>query len=103
MANRLVGAEELERLEASARRFGDWVVVITRAVPVMGEASVLLAGMSRMPIRRFLVLVALSNLGMSAIYAAVGAFAAEVNTFLLAFLGACIVPAIAMLIARRLR
>lgn len=103
VANRLVGADELERLEASARRLGDWVLVISRAVPVMGEASVLFAGMSKMPVKRFLVLVALANLGMSAIYAAVGAFAAEVNTFLLAFFGAILVPGIAMLIVRRLR
>jgi uncharacterized membrane protein YdjX (TVP38/TMEM64 family) len=103
VANKLVGADELERLEGSARRLGDWVIVISRAVPVMGEASVLFAGMSRMPVRRFAILVALSNLGMSAIYAGVGAFAAEVNTFLLAFFGAILVPAIAMLVVRRLR
>jgi uncharacterized membrane protein YdjX (TVP38/TMEM64 family) len=103
VANRLVGADELERLEGSADRLGDWVLVISRAVPVMGEASVLFAGMSRMPVRRFLFVIALSNLGMSAIYAAVGAYAAEVNTFLLAFFGAILVPAIAMLIVRRLR
>jgi uncharacterized membrane protein YdjX (TVP38/TMEM64 family) len=103
VANRLVGADELERLEEAAGRLGDWVIVISRAVPVMGEASVLFAGMSRMPIGRYLLVMTLSNLGMSAIYAAVGAFAAEVNTFLLAFLGACLVPGIAMLIVRRLR
>ena len=103
IANRLVGADELKRLEGSARRMGDWVIVISRAVPVMGEASVLFAGMSYMPVRRFLFVVVLSNLGMSAIYAAVGAFAAQVNTFLLAFFGAILVPAVAMLVTRRLR
>jgi len=103
VANKMVGADEVERLEKAAGRVGDWVIIICRAVPVMGEASVLFAGMSQMSWGRFLLLVSLANLGMSAIYAAVGAFAASVNTFLLAFLGAILVPAIAMLITRKLR
>lgn len=100
-AQRLVGKGELERLEDLNRRFGDWVVIISRPVPMLAEASVLLAGTSNMPRYRFLFLSSLSNLGISAVYAATGAFSATVNSFLLAFGAAVLLPALAMFLARK--
>ena len=63
-------------------RFGEWVIVVSRPIPVLAEASVLFAGLSGMPASRFLLLSTLSNLGISAVYAAVGAFSASTNSFL---------------------
>jgi uncharacterized membrane protein YdjX (TVP38/TMEM64 family) len=99
-ANRLVGERELTRLEQLNQRLGDWVIVVSRPVPVLAEASVLFAGIGRMPLRRFLLLCTLSNLGVSVVYAAVGAFSASVNSFLLAFAGAILVPLLAMMLMR---
>ncbi len=64
-------------------------------VPVLAEASVLFAGMSKMNFRRFLIISTLSNLGISIVYAAVGAYSVSENSFLLAFAGAIIIPAVA--------
>jgi membrane protein DedA with SNARE-associated domain len=75
------------------------MIVICRAVPVLAEASVLFAGVTRMPFRRFLLLAGLSNLGIAVTYSAVGAYALEAESFLLAFAGAIILPGIAMLVA----
>jgi uncharacterized membrane protein YdjX (TVP38/TMEM64 family) len=97
LASRIVGKSELDRLEEMSHRFGDWVVVVLRPVPVLAEASVMFAGLSQMPLHRFLLLSTLSNLGISAVYAAVGALSANVPSFLLAFAGAILVPLIAML------
>ena len=97
---RFVGEEELQRASRAQSRFGNWVVVIFRAVPVLAEASVLLAGVVRMPFRRFVFLATLSNLGIALTYSAVGAYALEVESFFLAFGGAIVVPGVAMLIAR---
>ncbi|MGD9100207.1 MAG: VTT domain-containing protein [Anaerolineae bacterium] len=99
VADRLVGRDELTRLENMSHRFGDWVIIVSRPVPVLAEASILFAGTSRMSLHRFLLLSALSNLGISAAYAAVGAFSASMNSFLLAFMGAILIPAVAMIIA----
>jgi membrane protein DedA with SNARE-associated domain len=79
------------------------VIVITRPVPVLAEASVLFAGMSRMPTGQFMLLTMLSNLGISAVYAAVGAFSANANSFLLAFAGSILIPLVAMLAAKTRR
>ena len=101
LAARLVGQSELERLGALARRYGDWVIIITRPVPVLAEAAILFAGVSRMNTARFFLLTSLSNAGISAVYAAVGAFSTTVNSFLLALAGAIAIPGIAMLLFRR--
>ena len=97
----LVGQNELVRAESIARRYGDWTLVLTRAVPVLAEASVIVAGIARMPFSRFFLVTALSNLGISAAYSAVGAYSMCVESFLLAFVGAMAIPAAAGLALRR--
>lgn len=92
LVRRLVGSRELNRLEMMNRRFGMWaVVLLCRSVPVLAEASVLFAGMNNMPVGQFLILVALANLSISVVYAAVGAYSATVNSFLFAFGGSIVV------------
>jgi len=100
LTSHFVGDDELERASLARNRFGNWMIVICRAVPVLAEASVLYAGVTRMPFRGFVLLAALSNLGIALTYAAVGAYALEAKSFLLAFAGAIILPGVAMLIAR---
>jgi membrane protein DedA with SNARE-associated domain len=89
---RVTGPEEMRRLEEGARRWGEWIVIATRPVPVLAEAAAMLAGVSRAPLGRFLVMTSLANAGVSAVYAAVGAFAAYRSSFLLAFTGAVVLP-----------
>jgi uncharacterized membrane protein YdjX (TVP38/TMEM64 family) len=100
-ARRFVGADAIARAERLAGRYGDYGLVLCRPVPVLAEASVILAGVVGAPRRRFLTLTSASNLGIAMVYAAVGAFAMEVQSFLLAFAAALVVPALTMLIARR--
>jgi uncharacterized membrane protein YdjX (TVP38/TMEM64 family) len=101
IANRLVGEKELVRLAKLQRRFGDWVLIAARPVPVLAEASVLFAGIARIHFGRFMLLTTLSNLGISAVYAAVGAFSSNLNSFLLAFFGAVLIPGVAMWLMNR--
>jgi uncharacterized membrane protein YdjX (TVP38/TMEM64 family) len=99
-ACRIVGESELEHLEVLSRRVGNWVIVITRPMPMLAEASVLFAGISGMPPGQFLLLTTLSNLGISAVYATVGALSADANSFLLAFAGSILIPLVAMLLSK---
>jgi len=89
-----------EKLKELWGRYGEWTLILTRAVPVLAEAAVLFAGMTAMPFRRFLLLTSLANAGIGMLYAAVGAFAMEWNSFLAAFLGSLIVPALAQAMMR---
>lgn len=98
---RMVGDDSMRHFEDLDKRFGSWAIILARPVPVLAEVSVLFAGLGRMPFGRFLLLTTLSNLGISAVYAWIGAFAADLNAFLLAVVGSVILPGIGMLILRR--
>lgn len=100
LARRFVGEAGLERAGVLVRRYGTWTIVLCRPVPVLAEASVIFAGLVRAPFRRFLALTALSNLGIAVGYAAFGAFSMRVDSFLLAFVGALIIPGVVMGIVR---
>ncbi len=103
--NRSLGPKEADSLKRLNSRFGEWLVVIARPVPVLAEASVFFSGLTRMPFRTFIALVSLSNLGISALYATVVAKAAEMETFLIAFGASLALPMVFMgasaIIARR--
>ena len=100
MARRFVGETGLARAERLLQRYGDWTIVMCRPVPVLAEASVIFAGLVGAPYVRFLVLTALSNLGVAVGYAAFGAFSMSVNSFVVAFFGALLIPGIVMGIAK---
>ena len=100
ISERLVGENEILKLEKLQNKYGDWILIISRAVPVLAEASVLAAGIGRVPLNRFILLILLSNSGISFIYAAIGTYSSHVNSFLLAFAGAVILPSIAVIILK---
>ena len=99
-ALRFAGEAELERVSKASEKYGDWTIIVLRAVPILAEASVVFAGLTAMPARRFVLLTALANLGIAASYGAVGAFAVEANSFMLAFAGSIALPGAVMLVAR---
>jgi uncharacterized membrane protein YdjX (TVP38/TMEM64 family) len=100
---RYLGEDELARAERIGERFGSAALVVSRPVPVLAEASVLFAGACGVPFWRTMALSALANAGISLAYAAVGAFSARIDSFLLAFAGAMGLPAIALGIAHLAR
>jgi uncharacterized membrane protein YdjX (TVP38/TMEM64 family) len=99
-AKRFVGSDGLTRASALAESYGDMMIVVSRPVPVLAEASVIFAGVVRMPFRRFFAMTSWANLGIAAGYAAIGAFSMQVESFLVALVGALVVPGLAMLGAR---
>lgn len=99
---RFVGDAELARLERLTSRFGYWAIALTRALPVLGEAALVFAGMSRMPMRRFMAVSVLSCLGLSAVYGATGHWSRQEASFAYAFLGSVAISAIGMLIVSRI-
>lgn len=100
---KLVSDAELARAERLVTRYGDVALVLSRPVPVLAEASSLLAGACGVPFPRFTVLSTLANAGISIAYAGVGALASDAPSFLIAFAGALCIPGIAMLVIGRQR
>lgn len=101
-ARRLVGVDGIERAAQLVKRYGDLTIVLCRPVPVLAEASVVFAGVVRANYSRFLRLTATSNLGIAAGYAAVGAYSRRLDSysFLIAFLGALLLPGVFILVSR---
>ncbi len=94
----LSGRDDLARTDRLAGRFGPMVLVVTRPVPLLAEASVLLLGATDLPWRRFLAPIALSNLGIAAAYAALG----NLVQLPIALAASIALPLLAAVVARRL-
>jgi uncharacterized membrane protein YdjX (TVP38/TMEM64 family) len=77
LAERWTDPRDLDAMERWSRQLGPWLVVLTRALPLLAEASVLLVGMHRLSWRAFLTPVMLSNLGIATAYSLLGHFAAQ--------------------------
>jgi len=94
-AMRWLDEETKSMMEKFFQSAGKWALIIARPVPVLAEASVFFAGISKMNFVSFMWASSLSNLGIAIVYAAVGVYAVSVNSVLLAFTAAMILPAIA--------
>jgi uncharacterized membrane protein YdjX (TVP38/TMEM64 family) len=101
LVRRMAGADGLKAVSRYYQQRGAWTIVLTRAVPVLAEAAVLVAGVARLELKRFLVFAIASNLGVAAAYAAVGALAVDANSFLIAFAGSILLPIGGYWLARR--
>ena len=99
-ALRFVDTKEISRFESLQKKYGDWILIISRSVPLLAETSVLFAGIGRMKFSRFISMVTISNLGISMVYAAVGAYSAHINSFLLAFASAIIFHGVMIVILK---
>jgi uncharacterized membrane protein YdjX (TVP38/TMEM64 family) len=96
-ARRMVGDDGLARASTIMDRHGSWALVVCRPIPVLAESSVVFAGLVHSPVQSFVWMTTLSNLGIALAYAAVGAYAMEVQSFLLTFVAALALPGVAML------
>ena len=102
-AETLIGKQEFSLLNAFHARYGVWILLALRPVPVLAEASVLFSGLSRQPPPQVIAVTALGNLAVSAVYAAVGVWGRFSDSFLLAFGVTILLSGILMVWLRRTR
>lgn len=101
LTQRIVGRAQLERFAALSRRHGDLLLVAFRAMPVLAEATTILAGISRLPLLRFTIVVSVGNLVVAAVYAWIGAVSASQSSFLFASVASIVLPVLIVLTLRR--
>jgi 3-dehydroquinate synthase len=99
---RFVSARDLTDLDAVGNRFGLWVLLITRPMPILAEASVIVAGMMRTPWLHFLAVVAIGNLLCSLIFCALGQYAAANQWMSVALFLSVVGPVLLLAALRRL-
>jgi uncharacterized membrane protein YdjX (TVP38/TMEM64 family) len=100
LAERFSSIDDLQRMDVLAMRYGAWILVVTRALPVLAEAAVLFLGATRLSWRQFLPAVILSNLGIAAVYSVLGHFARSQGELPLALAASIALPVLAATMAR---
>lgn len=96
LSARWVEPSDLDATQQLFNRFGSLALVLCRAVPVLAEASVICAGVGRMPFRQFILVSALANVGIALAYCAVVAWADTRASFALAFAASIFLPVVAL-------
>jgi 3-dehydroquinate synthase len=76
------------------------VLIVTRALPILAEAAVLLMGAARLPWRQFLPAIMLSNLGIALVYSILGRLARDRGQLLWAIAVSIALPLLATTMAR---
>ncbi len=103
LVRRMVSDRDLQEVSAQFRRGAEWTLATTRPVPVLAEASAMVAGLFAVPFWKYMGITGLANLGISAVYCTVGANALQTRSFLLAFVGSVALPAFAIVLTRTMR
>lgn len=93
-----LGVDDSLRMQKLFKRYGKWALVFARPVPVYAETSVFYAGTTRMHFGDFLISTSLSNMILSMLYAAVGAYAVTINSIIPAVTGIVLFPTLALLL-----
>lgn len=97
LAARLLGADDLDRAHRLAEQAGPIALIISRPVPILCEVVAIAAGVAGMAFWRFVLAMALGNLGVAVVFAAIGAAAVESASSGLLMLGAVGLPLAAWL------
>lgn len=99
-AARFAEPEDLVRIESIGARFGPAVLLVTRPLPILAEACVLLMGTTQLSWRRFLLPVAAANLALAVFYVACGAGIEDQQTLVVAAVGSGTIPLLLALVIR---
>ncbi len=101
IARRFSESEDIERMSRFTQRHGATALVLTRALPILAEACVLMLGAGRLSWRQFLLPMLVSNLSLSLTYSACGAYFKDSNAFPVAIVASGTVPLLGALVIRR--
>jgi uncharacterized membrane protein YdjX (TVP38/TMEM64 family) len=100
-ATRFSSQQDLSVLRHSVDRYGPIALLVTRPLPILAEACVLLTGTTRLPWTRFVAPIAVGNAIVSVVYAACGALLTESDSLIPVTILSGTIPLAAALFARR--
>jgi len=100
-AARFAESEDLARIAAIGARYGPTALLLTRPLPILAEACVLLMGTTHLSWYRFLSPVVAANLALAVFYVACGAGIEDQQTLILVAVGSGTLPLLLALFIRR--
>ena len=89
---RLAKESDQRDLKEWGARHGVWLLLITRPLPLIAEATVVLFGLLQLGWRPFLFAVVISNLAIAIVYAWIGVMAVQGEWVHLAIIGSAVIP-----------
>lgn len=101
LARRFSAAEDVDRMRQFVRRHGVSALLVTRALPILAEACVLMLGVVRMPWRQLAGPLLIGNAVLAVIYAACGAWFRDSPNFVLVIVLSGALPLVLALGIRR--
>ncbi|MFT5108080.1 MAG: putative membrane protein YdjX (TVP38/TMEM64 family) [Pseudoalteromonas tetraodonis] len=101
IALKLAGAKDLEKGEHLFARSGGWIVALSRCLPLLPEVISCLAGLARMPLRKFVIALACGSIPVGFVFAGIGAMGRESPAWALGL--SLAIPFVLWLIAGRIR
>ena len=78
---KLADIDSIAKSQNLFKKYGYWGLVLARPIPVLAETTAIMGGISGMTVTSFASAVALSNLGISVVYASAGALLPAVAVF----------------------
>lgn len=101
-AVRFANDTDIRWLDTLSQKWGLLVLIVTRAIPLLAEAAVLLMGVSRLSWGKFLIGVLPANLIITFVYVSIGAWFRESPALTIAIFASAVLPLILVLVLRRL-
>lgn len=101
LATRFSRPKDLQTAQELTQRFGVIILIVTRGLPILGEALVLVVGVYRLSWWRFFLPVATANLGLSLGYSLLGHWASAEGWLPMALALSAAGPLLALLLVRR--
>lgn len=99
-AKKMLGEQESTQLKSFQKKYGLWLVLALRPVPILAEASILFSGIARLHFGKTMAVATLGNLAVSALYAAVGACGEMRERTITAFVISALLAGAMMLLAK---
>jgi uncharacterized membrane protein YdjX (TVP38/TMEM64 family) len=101
VSKHLLGDEGLARANAYFQKYGMIAVIVSRPIPILAEAVTIIAGISRMPPRKFIPAALLGLFPPAIIYAIAGAYTVTVSSGLYVFLAVMVLAGTVWVVGRR--
>lgn len=98
VACRLSSESDLNQVRLQVEKWGVWPLVLLRPIPVLAEASILLAGVYRMPWRKFWPPILIANLVFAWTFVKLGNWFAQRGQFWPGLVISCLIPVLLMVL-----
>ena len=94
LAQKMISESDFSEAEKSLQNFSTIGLILSRPVPAFAELITISAGLARLSVIKFILVVGIVNIGVAVVFSGIGAAAMEANSSTLAFIGVAVLPAL---------